>query len=75
MVLSMAAVMNGPSTQGFCNARDNEIKRLEQDKDAWDVIKREPWMNVLPPTWAFKVKRLPDRTVWKLKAWFCVHRY
>jgi hypothetical protein len=64
--------MNGPNAQGFCDAMDKEIKMLEQDKDAWDVVKREPWMNVLPSTWAFKVKQLPDRTVWKLKAWFCV---
>jgi hypothetical protein len=67
-----AEAMNGPNAQGFCNAMDKEIKTLEQDEDAWDVVKREPWMNVLPSTWAFKVKRLPDGTVQKLKAWFCV---
>jgi Reverse transcriptase (RNA-dependent DNA polymerase) len=82
MVLSTAAndadnptwaeVMNGPNAQGFCNVMDKEIKTLEQDKDAWDVVKHEPWMNILLSTWAFKVKQLPDGTVWKLKAWFCV---
>jgi Reverse transcriptase (RNA-dependent DNA polymerase) len=67
-----AEAMNGPNAQGFCDAMDKEIKTLKQDKDAWDVVKREPSMNVLPSTWAFKVKRLPVGTVRKLKAWFCV---
>jgi hypothetical protein len=51
-----AEAMNGPNAQGFCNMMDKEIGMLEQYKDAWDVVKREPWMNVLPSTWAFKVK-------------------
>jgi hypothetical protein len=63
--------MNGPNKQGFSDAMDVEINTLE-NKDAWDVIQREDWMNVLPSTWAFKVKRLPDGTVRKLKARFCV---
>jgi hypothetical protein len=50
-----AKAMNGPNAQGFCDAMDKEIKTLEQDKDAWDVVKREPWMNVLPSTWALKL--------------------
>jgi hypothetical protein len=58
-----AEAMISPNTQGFCNVMDKEIKMLKQDKDAWDVVKREPWINVLPSTWAFKVKRLPDGTV------------
>jgi Reverse transcriptase (RNA-dependent DNA polymerase) len=67
-----AEAMNGPNARGFCKVMDKEIKMLEQDKDTWDVVKREPWMNVLPSIWAFKVKKLPDGTVRKLKARFCV---
>jgi Reverse transcriptase (RNA-dependent DNA polymerase) len=67
-----AEAVNSPNAQGFCDAMDKEIKTLKQDKDAWDVVKREPWMNVLPSTWAFKVKRLADGIVQKLKARFCV---
>jgi hypothetical protein len=63
--------MNSPNAQGFCNAMDKEMT-LEQDKHTWDIMKWKPWMNVFPSTWAFKVKRLPDGTVWKLKARFCV---
>jgi hypothetical protein len=62
--------MNCPNAQGFCNVMDKEIKTLKQDKDTWDVVKQEPWMNVLPSTWAFTVKQLPDRTVQRLKAHF-----
>jgi hypothetical protein len=60
MVLGLAAndldtptweeVMNSPNVQGFCDTMDKEIKTLEQDKDTWDVVKHEPWMNVFPST-------------------------
>jgi hypothetical protein len=30
-------------------------------------------MNVLPSTWAFKIKQFPDGTVKKFKAQFCAH--
>ena len=66
-----AEAMNGPNKQGFCDAMDKELATLE-GKDAWAVVDRQDWMNVLPSTWAFKVKRLPDGTVRKLKARFCV---
>jgi len=48
--------MNGPDRKGYWTACEKEIKTLSKDKDAWDVVKREPWMNVLPSTWAFKCK-------------------
>jgi hypothetical protein len=38
-----AEAMNSPNTQGFCDMM--EKKTLEQDKDAWDVVKQEPWIN------------------------------
>jgi hypothetical protein len=47
--------MGGSNEQGIRKEMDKEIKTLEQDKDAWDVVKREPWMNVLPYTWAFEL--------------------
>jgi len=64
--------MNGPDREGYMDACQKEIDTLVDDKDAWDVVKREPWMNVLPSTWAFKCKRYPDGTVRKLKSRFCV---
>ena len=63
--------MNGPLKEGYSKAADAEIDALEH-KDAWDVVEREEFMNVLPGTWAFKCKRFPDGSVRKLKARFCV---
>ena len=63
--------MNGPNAEGFWEACKVEINTLE-DKDVWEVVERQSWMNVLPSTWAFKVKRYPDGLVKKLKARFCV---
>jgi hypothetical protein len=62
--------MNGPNREGFWDACKTEVQTLE-DMDTWDVVDRESWMNVLPSTWAFKVKRFPSGLVKKLKARFC----
>ena len=37
----------------------------------WDIVVREPWMNVLPLVWAFCCKHYPDGSVRKLKAPLC----
>jgi hypothetical protein len=62
--------MNGPDKAGYWEACRKEIATLVE-KDAWEVVDRESWMNVLLTTWAFKCKRFPDGTVRKLKARFC----
>jgi hypothetical protein len=64
--------MNGPDREGYIKACEKELDTLTDDKDAWDVVLREPWMNVLPSTRAFKCKRYPDGTIRKLKSRFCV---
>jgi Reverse transcriptase (RNA-dependent DNA polymerase)/GAG-pre-integrase domain len=63
--------MNGPNKDGFWEACQKEIDTLEA-MDTWDVVDRESWMNILPGTWAFKIKRFPTGLVKKLKARFCV---
>ena len=62
--------MNGPLRGGYWKAAETEYEVL-QHKDAWDVVEREDWMNVLPGTWTFRCKRYPDGSVRKLKARFC----
>ena len=62
--------MNGPDAEGFMEACRKELATLEA-MQVWEVVDRQPWMNVLPSTWAFKVKRFPDGLVRKLKARFC----
>ena len=58
--------MNGPNAAGFWEACKVECNTLIQRK-VWDVVEKQPWMNALPGTWAFKIKRYPDGPVKKLK--------
>ena len=63
--------MNGPDSAGYWEACKKELNTLADKKHAWDVVERQPWMNILPLTWAFRCKRYPDGSVRKLKARFC----
>ena len=47
--------MNGPDAKGYWKAYQIKIEVL-QTNDTWDVVTREPWMNVIPGIWAFKCK-------------------
>ena len=61
---------NGPFHDEFWDAACVEIETLER-MNAWDVVPRSNEMNVLPSTWAFKLKRFPDGKIKKFKARFC----
>ena len=63
--------MNGPEAKGYWEASKKELNTLKTKCDAWEVVQRQPWMRVLPSTWAFRCKRYPDGSVRKLKARFC----
>ena len=65
--------MDRPDSTGYWEACKKELHTLMDKKNAWDVVERQPWMNILPSTWAFQCKRYPDRSVRKLKARFCGH--
>ena len=65
-----AEAMNGPNRDGFQEAAHLEIDTLRK-MGVWDVVEREYWMNVLPSTWTFRVKRFTDGSIRKLKARFC----
>ena len=69
---SWEEAMNGPYSDGYWKAAELELHTLIDLMDAWEIVPREDWMNVLPSTWAFKCKRFPDGTMRKLKARFCV---
>ena len=47
-----------------------ELHTLIKKFDCWDYVPN-PKKNVLPSTWAFKIKRYPDGQVKKFKACFC----
>jgi hypothetical protein len=54
--------MNGPYSDQYFEAAKVEVMTLES-KDSWIVVDRTDDMNVLPSTWAFKLKRFPDGSV------------
>ena len=47
--------MNGPYKEEYWKAALLEHKTLI-GVDAWETADKEPWMNILPSTWAFKCK-------------------
>ncbi len=63
--------MNGPFQGEFHDAMRMELNTIATDFKCWDHVPRQPGMNVLPSTWAFKIKRYPDGSVKKFKARFC----
>ena len=64
--------MNSADADRWWDAMSVEMETLEVDLKAWKLVKREPWMKVLPCTWAFRIKRFPNGLVKKFKARFCV---
>jgi hypothetical protein len=47
-----------------------EFNTLTKEFDYWEYVPN-PGKNVLPSTWAFKIKGYPDGQVKKFKARFC----
>lgn len=68
---SFDMAMNGPFQGEYYDAMRTELETIADDFKCWDLVPRLPGMNVLPSTWAFKVKRYPDGSVKKFKARFC----
>ena len=65
--------MMRPDSDEFREAQSVEIAALDKKK-TWELVLRSDLpadANVLPSTWAFKVKRYPDNRIRKYKARFC----
>jgi len=69
---SWSQAMNSADADKWWEAMSAEMETLEVDLNAWKLVKREPWMKVLPCTWEFHIKRFPDGLVKKFKAHFCI---
>eukprot|EP00804_Cyclotella_cryptica_P029262 CCRYP_011688-RA/>CCRYP_011688-RA protein AED:0.41 eAED:0.29 QI:0/0/0/1/1/1/2/0/509 len=52
--------INSPHAEKWWEAMESELTTLETDLQAWELVPREPWMHVLPSTWAFRLKRFPN---------------
>jgi Reverse transcriptase (RNA-dependent DNA polymerase) len=69
----IGAAMSGPHREQYREAMKVEIDQLEA-LDCWDIVAKSQvpaHANVLPGTWAFKLKRYPDGRPRKFKARFC----
>jgi hypothetical protein len=65
--------MTGPFREEFIQAMGTEISELKRH-DTWAVVPRSlvpEGANVLPSTWAFKIKRFPDGMLRKFTGRFC----
>ena len=63
--------MNGPDQDCYWEAAKREIA-ISEAKNTWDIMDHQPWMNILPSTWAFRCKHFPNDSVHKLKGEFCI---
>jgi hypothetical protein len=66
--------MRGDHRDEFLTAMGKEISELESH-GTWTIVRKETMpdgANLLPSTWALKLKRYPDGNMQKLKARFCV---
>ena len=66
----LGQALNGSYREEFLQVMRNEIEELEAH-GTWTVIERKPGMNVLPGTWAMRIKRYPDGRKKKVKARWC----
>eukprot|EP00804_Cyclotella_cryptica_P008164 CCRYP_004638-RA/>CCRYP_004638-RA protein AED:0.35 eAED:0.35 QI:0/-1/0/1/-1/1/1/0/356 len=65
--------IHSPHAEKWWEAMETELTTLESDLQAWELVPREPWMHVLPSTWAFCLKCFPNGLAKIFKARFCVH--
>ena len=69
--------LTGPHEKQFREAMNEEIERLVK-RNTWDLVpkssirKENPDGELLPTTWAFKIKHHTDYSIRKFKARFCV---
>ena len=68
---SYEMAMRGPFQGEFYKAMETELETISNDFHCWDLAPLLPGMNILPSTWAFKIKQYPDGSVKKFKARFC----
>ena len=71
---TLTEAMNGPDSTGFMAAMEKEIETLIA-MQAFVVVDKEPWMNIVSSVWAFRRKRFPDGAIRKLKARICARGF
>ena len=71
---TLKEAMNGPDASGFMKAMEIEIDTLMK-MQAFIVVDKQSWMNVVSSVWAFRRKRFPDGAIRKLKARICARGF
>jgi len=71
---TLKEAMNSPDAAGFMKAMETELNTLIE-MEAFIVVDKEKWMNVVSSVWAFKRKRYPDGSIRKLKARICARGF
>jgi hypothetical protein len=70
---TLGEALSGPHREEFLEAMRKEIEELEEH-GTWQIIARKDMpagSNILPSTWALRIKRYPDGRLRKFKARFC----
>ena len=69
--------MAGMHKEEFKGYMNNEIETLEELKTFNIMVRKHlPWgVNILPSTWAFDIKRYPEKRFCKFKSIFFVRVY
>ena len=70
---NMGVALVCPYMEEFLEAMGKDISELESHNN-WNIMERKSFPegeNILPSTWAFKIKSYPDSILRKLKARFC----
>lgn len=60
--------------QEWRTAMADEFNALQR-AGTWFLFPYHPSMNVLPNKWVFKIKRKPNGSIDRFKAWLVVNRY
>jgi hypothetical protein len=71
---TLKEAMNSPDAAGFMKAMEIELDTLIQ-MEAFIIVDKKQWMNVVSSVWAFKRKRYPDGSIRKLKARICARGF
>jgi hypothetical protein len=71
---TLKEAMNSPDAAGFMKAMETELDTLIK-MEAFIIVDKEKWMNVVTSVWAFKRKRYPDGSIRKLKARICARGF
>ena len=70
---SYSQEINSSHADDWWNDMEMEIKTLEVELMSLTLVEHQPWMKVLPVTWALHLKQFPYGLLNMIKSHVCVH--